>query len=104
MFYEVLHKGYFFRPMENIRGFARETFIEITTNIERQEIRRIRNTDIGYAGLVQLMMWNVFFSLSSRQQLGDTFTVHELKNRWPKIVREYCKRMNPELPFHYWID
>jgi hypothetical protein len=90
--------------MENIRGFTKETFIEITTNIERQEIRRIRNTDISYAGLVQLMMWNVFFSLSSRQQLGDTFTVHELKNRWPKIVREYCKRMNPELPCHYWID
>ena len=35
--------------MENIRGFTRETFIEITTNIESQEIRRIRNIDIGYA-------------------------------------------------------
>ena len=42
-----------------------------------------------------------FFSLT-RRQLGDTFTVHDFKNRWPKIIREYCKCMDPELPFHYW--
>jgi len=35
--------------MVNIRGFKRETFIEMSTNIESQEIRLIRNTDIGYA-------------------------------------------------------
>jgi len=35
--------------MENIGGFTRETFIEITSNIESQEIRLIRNTEIGYA-------------------------------------------------------
>ena len=31
----------FFRPVENIRGFSRETVIEVTTNIESQE-RRIK--------------------------------------------------------------
>jgi hypothetical protein len=34
--------------MDDIRGFTRETFIEITTNIESQELRRIRNNEIGY--------------------------------------------------------
>ena len=29
-----------FKPVENIRGFSRETVIEITTNIESQELRR----------------------------------------------------------------
>ena len=31
----------FLRPVENIRGFSRETVIEVTTNIESQE-RRIK--------------------------------------------------------------
>jgi hypothetical protein len=43
----------FFRQMENIRGFTRETFIEITSDIESQEIRRIRNTDINNGMEVQ---------------------------------------------------
>lgn len=37
-----------FRPVENIRGFSRETVIEITTNIESQELRRCENEVIGY--------------------------------------------------------
>lgn len=34
--------------MDTIRGFTRETFIELTTNIESQEFRRRQNTILGY--------------------------------------------------------
>jgi len=30
------------RSMENIRGFSRQTFIEVTANIESQEVRRLQ--------------------------------------------------------------
>ena len=39
----------FFRPVENIRGFSRETVIEVTTNIESQERRRLLNEELGCA-------------------------------------------------------
>ena len=39
----------FFRPVESIRGFSRETVIEVTTNIESQERRRLLNEELGYA-------------------------------------------------------
>ncbi|VDI24894.1 Hypothetical predicted protein [Mytilus galloprovincialis] len=35
-------------PMDNIIGFTRDTFVEITTNIESQEERRLQNTELGY--------------------------------------------------------
>ena len=39
----------FLRPIAGIRGFSRETVVvEITTNIESQELRRFQNQEIGY--------------------------------------------------------
>ena len=38
----------YFRPVENICSFSRETVIEITTNIESQEMRRRENEVTGY--------------------------------------------------------
>ena len=50
-----------FKPVENIRGFSRETVIEITCNIESQEYRRCEIIDIlaiqSILGLVGLMTW-----------------------------------------------
>lgn len=96
----------FFRPMENIRGFTRETFVEVTTNIESQEMRRIMNSDLGYPEHPRAATTDdveCFFSLT-RRHLGDTFTLQQFKNRWPRLVREFCKRMDPALPFHYWTQ
>ncbi|OWF45548.1 hypothetical protein KP79_PYT07067 [Mizuhopecten yessoensis] len=92
------------RPMDNIRGFTRETFIEITTNIESQEVRRLQNAEFGYPEHPRAATTDdveCFFSLT-RRQIGDTFTVPEFQNQWAKIVREFCKRLDLELPFHYW--
>ena len=68
--------------MDDIRGFTRETFIEITTNIESQELRRIRNNEIGYPEHPRAATTDdveCFFSLT-RRHLGETFTLKEFKN------------------------
>ena len=38
-----------FRPVDCIRGFSRETLVQMTTNIESQEHCQRQNGDIGYA-------------------------------------------------------
>jgi hypothetical protein len=75
--------------MDDVRGFTRETFIEITTNIESQELRRIRNNEIGYPEHPRAETTDdveCFFSLT-RRHLGETFTLKEFKNGWRKLVR-----------------
>lgn len=94
------------RPMDNIRGFTRETFVEITTNIESQERRRILTSTVGYSEHPRASTTDdveCFFSLT-RRQLGDTFSLKDFKNAWPKIVREFTKKMDPALPFYYWTQ
>ena len=36
------------RPVAGIRGFLNKTVVEVTTNIESQELQRTQNLDIGY--------------------------------------------------------
>ncbi|KAK3739432.1 hypothetical protein QZH41_015586 [Actinostola sp. cb2023] len=92
------------RPTTNVRGFSRETLVEITTNIESQEYRRRENNIIGYAehpragGTDDL---ETLFSIAHRR-LGNTFTLKDWCNYWPKLVREFAKRMDDTLPFYYW--
>ena len=79
--------------MENIRGMTRETFIEVTANIESQERRRMHNIDYGYSEHPRAATTDdveYFFSLT-RRHLGDTFTVKDFKSGWRKLVREFCK-------------
>lgn len=78
-----------FRPVDHIRGFSRETVIEVTTNIESQEMRRHENGTIGYAehpragGTDDL---ETFFGLTHRY-VGNVFTLKQFKEFWPQIVR-----------------
>ena len=37
-----------------------------------------------------------------RNDLGDTFTVKNLSQRWPIICREITKHIDISLPFYYW--
>lgn len=80
-----------FRPVENIRGFSRETVIEVTTNIESQEYRRRENEAIGYpehprAGGTDDL--ETFFGIV-HMNLGTTFTLKQFKHYWPKAVRYF---------------
>ena len=77
------------RPVENIRGFSRETVIEITSNIESQEYRRREIIDIGYpehlrAGGTDDL--ETFFGIDHRN-IGTVFTLKQFKEYWPSAVR-----------------
>ena len=78
----------YFRPIENVCGFLRETVIEVTTNIESQEMRRCQNEEIGYAehpragGTDDL---ETFFGLT-HPYLGNVFTLKQFKELWPQVV------------------
>ena len=79
----------YFRPWAYVRGFSRETIVEITTNVESQEYRRRENHIIGYAehpragGTDDL---ENFFSIIHRI-LGSIFTVKQFKEVWNQVVR-----------------
>ena len=38
----------------------------------------------------------------TRRRQGDTFTLKVFKSGWRKIVREFCKKLDPNIPFYYW--
>lgn len=92
------------RPVEYIRGLTREVIIEITANIESQELRRCQSNKIGYpehprAGSTE--DFECFFGVT-HSRLGNVFTLKEFKDGWPKLVRENSKRLSCEtLPFYY---
>ena len=90
--YVCMHISFIYRPFQGIRGYSRETFIAITTNIESQEFRRRENETLGYeehprAGSTDDV--ECFFSLC-HQKLGCTFTLKEFKYHWRKICRYKC--------------
>ena len=78
-----------FRPVENLCGFSRETIIELTTNIESQELRRCQSSAIGYeehprAGSTDDR--ETFFGIL-HHNLGNIFTLSDFKYAWRKMVR-----------------
>lgn len=63
--------------------------IEITANIESQELRRLQNGDIGYpehprGGSTEDL--ECFFGVA-HSRLGNAFTLKQFKDEWPKLVR-----------------
>ncbi|CAC5391380.1 unnamed protein product [Mytilus coruscus] len=78
MWSEISHQ-----PMENLRRFTRETFIDIPANIESQEHRRRQNNVMNYPEHPRA---------STTDDDGGTF------------VREFCKRLDPNIPFYYWTQ
>ena len=77
------------RPVDCIRGFSRETLVEMTTNIESQEYCRRLNNEIGYAehpGAGGTDDLETFFSIA-HHYLGLVFSLEQFKEKWPKLVR-----------------
>ena len=74
--------------MDCIRGFSRETLVEMTTNVESQEYRRRLNNEIGYSehpragGTDDLET----FSSIAHRYLGLVFSLKQFKEKWPKLV------------------
>ncbi len=36
------------------------------------------------------------------EMLGDVFDMKSFLDSYPKILNEFCKPINPDLPFYYW--
>ncbi len=94
---------YFSRPVEYLRGFTREVVIEVTANIESQELRRCQSSEIGYpehprAGSTEDL--ECFFGVA-HSRLGNVFTLKEFKDGWPKLVRYsfYTKKSAMNITF-----
>lgn len=77
------------RPINGIRGFSRETVVEVTTNIESQEFRRRQNAVIGFEENPRGSSTDNLECLFSMCHgwLGPVFTLKEFKMKWRKIVR-----------------
>ena len=75
--------------MDDIRGFSRESFIGVTTNIESQEWRRRMNGELhGPENPRAGTSDNVenFISIAHRH-LGNNFTLRDFKYGFDKLVR-----------------
>jgi hypothetical protein len=67
---------------------SRETFVELTANIESQEFRRRQNREIGFVEHPRAATTDdveQFFSLCVRQ-MGSSFTLKEFKYRWRRLA------------------
>ncbi|XP_035664234.1 uncharacterized protein LOC118407808 [Branchiostoma floridae] len=87
-----------------VLGWSRETLIAVTTNIESMELRRSESATIGYEEHPRASTTDdveCFFA-GLHRHMGNTFTLKELHARWPTEVREFSKRIDPDLPFYYW--
>ena len=89
-----LRSLFFPRPVAGIRGFSRESIVEVTTNIESRELRRTQNLEIGYEEhprTAETDDLESYFAIAHRD-LGPIFTLKEFKPYWPKSVRyvDHC--------------
>ncbi|XP_078605180.1 uncharacterized protein LOC144878460 [Branchiostoma floridae x Branchiostoma japonicum] len=92
------------RFSRGVLGWSRETLVAVTANIASMELRRREAADIGYeehprAGTTDDV--EGFFA-GLHRHLGNVFTLKQLHERWPTEVREFSKRIDPDLPFYYW--
>lgn len=79
----------FSRPVAGIWGFSRETVVEVTTNIESQELRCTQNREIGYEEhprAAETDDLESYFCIA-HWDLGQIFTLKMFKSYWRKSVR-----------------
>jgi len=96
-----------FRNINNVMGFSRETLIAITTNIEgREHLRRERISSgcpLENPRAASTDDVECFFSMM-RDTIGENFTTKQVKYGMRKIMCEFLKRINPDLPFYYYTS
>ena len=94
----------YFRPINNILGFSKETLVAVVTNIEGREWRRCENVNDNrqpeHPRASSTDDVECFFSIL-RDTIGRNFTVKEVKYGFRKACLEFTKRLDPDLPFYY---
>ena len=96
-----------YRPIKGVRGFSRETVVALLTNIENQEyIRRQyseQNEMPEHPRASSTDDVECFFSIL-HNQLGLNYNLKAIQNRWRVICNEFTKRIDTDLPFHYYTS
>lgn len=93
------------RPIKGIQGLTREIIVALIANLESREHRRAEGEARGLApenprasttddveGIISLF----------HELLGPIFDHKTFKEQFPKIMNEFNKRIDPDLPFYYW--
>lgn len=95
----------FYRPLKGICGFTREIVIGLVANLESRNLRRIeyalRNLKAGHPRSSSTDDVESFISLL-HEMLGPNFDLKPFFSQLPKILNEFKKRIDYELPFYYW--
>ena len=94
-----------YRSIKRIKGMTREVIVAITTNIESQEFRRRYGEQKGLppehprAGSTDDVEGIFAFF---HELLGPIFDEKAFHDALPKVMLEYTKKCDPDLPFfHY---
>ena len=94
----------YFRPINKILGFLRESLVSVVTNIEGREWRRRNISQRGSMAEHPCASTSddveCFFSMA-RDAFGQNFTSKEFKYGFRKIGTEFSKRLDADLPFYY---
>lgn len=94
-----------YRPIKGIRGLTREVIVALTTNIESQEYRRRYGRERGLppehprAGSTDDVE-GIFAFL--HELLGKIFDEKAFHEVFPKVMLEYTKKCDPDLPFYHY--
>lgn len=90
------------RPIKGIQGFTREIVVALIANCESLELRRAEYVKRGFllehpcAGSTDDV--EGFISIL-HEQLGDVFDHKAFLQSQPKILNEFVKKINSDLPF-----
>ncbi len=83
---------------------TRETLIALTTNIESREWRVEGNhRTVNHPRASSTDDVECFFSVM-RNLIGEHFTCKAVMVEWRKICSEYSKRIDRDLPYHYFTS
>ena len=92
------------RSQKDVLGFSRETLIAVITNIEGREFHRRERTNnkqtLEHPRASSTDDVECFFSMM-RDVIGQNFTTKEVKFGMRKIISQFVKRVDPDLPFYY---
>ena len=93
------------RPVKGIQGLTREIIVALVANLESRKLRRSEgearglppenpraSTTDNVEGMIALF----------HELLGPIFDHKAFKQEFPKIMNEFNKRIDPDLPFYYW--
>lgn len=93
------------RPIKGIQGFTREIVVAIIANCESLELRRQEYVSRGlppeHPRASSTDDVEGFFSLL-HDQLGDVFDHQAFIQQQTKLLSEFTKKIDPDLPFFYW--